>query len=461
MFLGIGLLICYILFIFLIIEKIYSGNLFYLFFYLLFFLPIYTVFQLLIFKTTQNTLLIDLLKYSKDFIIYSSFLIFVIGYKKKLIDINFKITFLDKLVLLFSIISIFYCLVPLGEATFFAKAVYLKNILLIGIVYFFGRNIEIDSKKFRFIKKSIITVFLFAFIISTFEFLTGVHLHSLLDYGNYNFVLNGIEPSGNYGLSWSFERASDRPRFASFFSDPLEFSSSLLLFLSIPLYALIHNSKGLNFNLLILFLISISFFYAYTRASIISAFLMIFLALFISKNYKVLIKIFSLIFFSFFIFFIFSDEDSIYFILDTLMFRESSSLNHLLEWIQSIISIFENPFGIGLAMSGNASTVDESIKIGGENQFLIYGVQMGIISILVYLLILFYAISNSFYAYRNSQNFKKELCFIAGITKFGLLIPLITSNAELALYISLVSWLLIGSVQRILSKNLMERKFIN
>ena len=452
MFLGIVLLICYILFVFLIIEKIYSGNLFYIFFYLLFFLPIYTVFQLLIFKTTQNTLLIDLIKYSKDFVIYSSFIIFVIGYKKNLIDINFKITFLDKLVLLFSIISIFYCLIPLGGASFFAKAVYLKNILLIGVVYFLGRNIEINADKFQFIKKSIIMVFLLAFIVSTFEFLTGFHLHSLLDYGNYNLEVNGIEPTGNYGMSWSFERASDRPRFASFFSDPLEFSSALLLFLSIPLYALIHNSKGLNTNLALLFLISISFFYAYTRASIISAFLMIFLALLISKNYKVLIRIFLLIFFSLIIFFIFSEEDSLYFILDTLMFRESSSLSHLLEWIQSILSIIENPFGIGLAMSGNASTVDQSIKIGGENQFLIYGVQMGIFSILVYSLMLYKSISNSFYAYRNSKNFKKEICFIAGITKFGLIIPLVTSNAELALYISLISWLLIGNVQRIFIK---------
>ena len=452
MFLGIVLLICYILFIFLIIEKIYSGNLFYIFFYLLFFLPIYTVFQLLIFKTTQNTLLIDLIKYSKDFVIYSSFIIFVIGYKKNLIDINFKITFLDKLVLLFSIISIFYCFIPLGEASFFAKAVYLKNILLIGVVYFLGRNIEINAEKFNFIKKSILMVFLLAFIVSTFEFLTGFHLHSLLDYGNYNLEVNGIEPSGNYGLSWSFERTPDRPRFASFFPNPLEFSANLLLFLSIPLYAIIHKSRALNFNLTISLFISICFFYAYTRASILSAFFMIFLALLISKNYKVLIKIFSLIFFSLIMFFIFSEEDSLYFILDTLMFRESSSLSHLLEWIQSILSIIENPFGIGLAMSGNASTVDQSIKIGGENQFLIYGVQMGIFSILVYSLMLYKSISNSFYAYRNSKNFKKEICFIAGITKFGLIIPLVTSNAELALYISLISWLMIGNVQRILIK---------
>ena len=91
----------------------------------------------------------------------------------------------------------------------------------------------------------------------------------------------------------------------------------------------------------------------------------------------------------------FSDEELRFFIQDTLTFQNTSSLGHLVEWIEGIISIYENPFGVGLAMSGNASGVDQSIKIGGENQFLIYGVQMGIVSLVLYLLILIKAIYNS------------------------------------------------------------------
>ena len=33
-------------------------------------------------------------------------------------------------------------------------------------------------------------------------------------------------------------------------------------------------------------------------------------------------------------------------------------------------------------MSGNAGGVDQSLKVGGENQFLILGVQMGAIAII-------------------------------------------------------------------------------
>ena len=41
--------------------------------------------------------------------------------------------------------------------------------------------------------------------------------------------------TGNYGLSWTFERQGGLPRFAAFFSNPLDFAASLLLFLSVGL----------------------------------------------------------------------------------------------------------------------------------------------------------------------------------------------------------------------------------
>ena len=116
-----------------------------------------------------------------------------------------------------------------------------------------------------------------------------------------------------------------------------------------------------------------------------SAVLVLILALYISKNYKVLLMGGSFIFLLFFYLYFFSEEETRYLIQDTLSFQNTSSLGHLIEWIEGLLSIYENPFGVGLAMSGNASGVDQSIKIGGENQFLIYGVQMGVTSMILYL----------------------------------------------------------------------------
>ena len=46
---------------------------------------------------------------------------------------------------------------------------------------------------------------------------------------------------------------------------------------------------------------------------------------------------------------------------------------------------------IGLATSGNAGGVDQSMKVGGENQFLILEFN-GLIMLVVYILILFKAL---------------------------------------------------------------------
>ena len=120
----------------------------------------------------------------------------------------------------------------------------------------------------------------------------------------------------------------------------------------------------------------------------------------------------------------------------------------MIEWIQSILIIIENPFGIGLAMSGNASGVDQAIKIGGENQFLIYGVQMGIISIILYSLLILISILDSLKVYRLSKNFNKEIAFIVVLVKLGLIIPLMTANAELYLFVSLTTWFFVGYIQK-------------
>ena len=333
----------------------------------------------------------------------------------------------------------------------FSKVVYLKNILLIGVVYYVGKNTNISIEKFNFLKKTLTGIFLFAFFVSTLEYLIGIHLHAILDYANYNLLINDIDPTGNFGLSWTFERGADHPRFASFFPNPLEYSANLLLFLTIPLFHLIHNNKNKASYFILFFMVAISFYYAYSRASIVSAFIMVVLALILNKNYKVLINATWVLILSFSFFYFSASDESIYFIIDTLSFRDSSSFSHLLEWIQASITIIDNPFGIGLAMSGNASSVDQAIKIGGENQFLIYGVQMGIITMIIYIFMLFIAIKDSIYNYKISKGPEKELSFIAGLTKFGLLIPLFTANAEIYLFTSLFSWFLIGHIQKLKS----------
>ena len=448
MIISLLLLSCYTFFVYFILERVYNGNLSFLLIYLVTFLPVYFIFQLIVFDFSENVLLVDLIKYSKDFVIFSSFFIVFFGSKKDFFSTELKTTFLDKTIILFIILSSIYAIIPIGEASFYVKLIYLKNIYLIGVVYYLGRNFFISEYLFFNLKKILILILCIAFLVSSIEYFFNFHLHSFFNYAKFNLLINDILPEGNFDLSWTFERSPNQARFGSIFPNPLEFSSNLILFLTIPLFAILHTKKNIFKNLLIILIVFVSFYYAYSRASILSALIMIFTALLITKNYKKVFYILVLLFFSILIFYFSASEDSIYFVIDTYTFNESSSFSHLIEWIQAILTIIENPLGIGLAMSGNASGVDQAIKIGGENQFLIYGVQMGVISMILYSIMLFKSIRDSFSVFSQSKGYVKELAFIVLLTKFGLIIPLLTANAELYLFVSLTTWFLIGSIQR-------------
>ena len=186
-----------------------------------------------------------------------------------------------------------------------------------------------------------------------------------------------------------------------------------------------------------------------------SAILMLVFGLYLSRNYTIIFSSLFIVIVGFVYVYFFSSDDLRFFIQDTITFQNTSSLGHLIEWIEGLLSIYENPFGVGLAMSGNASGVDQSIKIGGENQFLIYGVQMGVISMIIYSLILFKSIFNSAKLYLKSDNINyKSVGFITSLTKFGLLIPLFTANAELYLFVALFSWYLVGQSERLYNTKL-------
>jgi hypothetical protein len=170
-----------------------------------------------------------------------------------------------------------------------------------------------------------------------------------------------------------------------------------------------------------------------------------FFTLIITRNYKTLVSLilsFSVLFLSYYYF---SDLETKYFIIDTLSFQNTSSLGHLFEWIEGIDSIINNPLGIGLATSGNASSVNQAIGIGGENQFLIFGVQLGLLGIILYSSILIKSIYNCSKLYMNENKYNlRMISFVACCTKIGLIIPLMTANAEIYSFISLTTWFFVG-----------------
>ena len=440
----------YIAYSFVILKKVFEGYSIYLIYYIILFLPFYTFFQVIALKFSEQIFFVHLIKYSKDMIIFSSFFIYIFGFKENFHGLKFSFSLLDKCIICFSLLTFIYTIIPIGDADFVSRLLYSKNIYLISVIYFFGRVSMLNHKTWNTINKAIKFLILAAFLISSTEYLLGSHLHTLIGYSDYLFKLYDRLPVGNFGLSWSFERGPDNGRFAAFFADPLEYSASLILFFVFVLYNL-YNAKNLNQKLYHLFFIStlvLSFIFAYSRASIVSAIFVFVLSLVLTRRYSFLIKFIFLVILFTIMFFLLASDDAVYFVIDTLTFNELSSLGHLFEWIEGFLTLLSNPFGIGLAMSGNAASVDQLIKIGGENQFLIYGVQMGFLSIILYILILFNSIKISFNVFFKSyEEIFRSTAFVAGLTKVGLLIPLFTANAELYFFVSLFSWFLVGLVQ--------------
>ena len=229
-FLGLLFIVLYLIIYIKTFTNISKGKFEYILYFICLALPFYATLQAQIFEIFKSELLVNTIKFSKDLIFFYALLVFLFGKNESVISRSFNFSNLDKLVLAFVILILFYTLIPLGEADFFSKVIYAKNILLIPLVYFIGRNIELSDEIYNNLKKIFLVIIVFSSVFVFFEFIFSTHFHTLIDYASYNSIVNEIDPQGNYGLSWSFEGEGSRPRYAAFFADPLELSASLLLF---------------------------------------------------------------------------------------------------------------------------------------------------------------------------------------------------------------------------------------
>ena len=127
---------------------------------------------------------------------------------------------------------------------------------------------SLDEGFFTLVQKILKSLILFIAFFLFFEFIFSTHFHKLIEFSNYNSVINEIDSQGNYGLSWSFESQGSAPRYAAFFADPLELSASLLLLISMLLFNFWNNKKNINYFLI--FLIVVAFLLSFSRGSIVA-----------------------------------------------------------------------------------------------------------------------------------------------------------------------------------------------
>jgi uncharacterized membrane protein YphA (DoxX/SURF4 family) len=153
----------------------------------------------------------------------------------------------------------------------------------------------------------------------------------------------------------------------------------------------------------------------------------------------------------YFIFFMLVINPDLYeFIYETITFTNPSSVGHVLAWVEGIEAISTNPFGLGLGESGRvAGSLGDTT--GGENQYIVIGVQTGLAALLLYLWMHIYFIKTCWKWYPHLQGKERQVCLSLLLMKIGFIIPLLTSELESSVYISYVSWFLSGILVNMIS----------
>ena len=428
------------------IEKIlFKGKWEYTIFFMCLYLPFYITILSIVYQATGSTLAVAVFQYLKEVVLLMGIASFIL-YQRDPLGYALKLNIVDKLFIAFLGLATLYLFLPFGEASFVNKLLYLKNTLLMGVFYFLGRNTVFSETQINGLFKSIMIIAIAAFCLNLFEKAVGVHFQNFTGYAAFNYAINGMEPTGNYGLAWTFETQTTGMRLASFFSDPLELASSCLMgFAAGLIWYLTTKRENASFYILVMLAAVGSLAFSSSRAAFAAFFIMVFFIAVVFKLYR-LLAIGASLFVLFVVYVLYlASDDFYYFVYDTITFQNASSVGHVLEWLLALESMIANPQGIGLAMSGNSGSVEDEVRVGGENQFLIYGVQLGFLGMILYIMVLAAGISKSLKVFRKSKEVNKaRIAFVAAVTKFGLLLPLFTANAELYLYVSLLTWWMLG-----------------
>ena len=434
------------LLLFAIHEIVFKQRWIYLIVFLIFFLPNYFSLHAVIYNATGSTVLSIFWKILKEVLILFVVIMMILTARRDRIKVP-RLTLVDWIYVGFLSLVLLYFILPIGPVSYINKLLYVRSILVPAAMYFIGRNMVLNQQDQNVLVIALCSLVFLTFAINFFEFSSGIHYQKLIGWAKYDFDILETEPQGYYGLGWNFERGPNSPRFAAFYSNSLEAGASTILVFASSLF-LMWYAKPINnkivFGSAILMCVFANYL-AFSRAALVGLFSTLFMAAIFFRYYRLILLAGVILVFSILAVYFFADDILKFYLIDTITFRQASSLGHLLEWIRGFQVMLTDPLGIGLATSGNAAGVEEAVKVGGESQIIAYGVQMGFPGVGLYLCLLASILWVCFQVFRRANKIEdKYFPFVAGLTKFGLLLPLFTTVAENFLFLSYVSWWMVG-----------------
>lgn len=441
------------------LREVFRGNVQGFIVYVIFGLSLYTTALAIIFNFGYRNFL-PILQSFKEVLVAIVFIGSLWNLKRKL-----RFHFVDYAVAAFFCYTLLYAVLPIGEQGLANRLIAFKTTSFFSLVYASARLIDpktiFISKYFHYI----LLLAIFTAVILMYEVRRDQHLQSVIGLADYNYYVFNLDPSGNYGLSWTFESQGGFKRFASIFASPLEHAGATLIALAV--IAGVYTKENYKFRPDLLGWIALgatvlSIVFAISRSAFISYCIIIYFYSIVThkKSFLRLIHFSIAAMIIYFIYYLTQEDryDELVqdVIIDTLNFSHPSSVGHVLEWVQGIMSIYSNPLGIGMGSSGRiGGSLGENI--GGENQYIIIGVQAGVIALLLYLSIYVSLIANAKKWYRRLTRKEKQFALVILLIKIGFVIPSMTSETESSVYISYITWFLSGIFISIIS----EKRFDN
>lgn len=423
------------------LKEIIRGNRQAALLFLIIGLPIYTISLSVLYNVGLKDLIVFLQPF-KEIIILS-----LVGTSIWHLKTRIRFHAVDYAVIAFFLYSLLYVFLPVGEFGFASKLLAFKSTTFFTLIYTAGRLFNpreiYISKYFHYI----LIVAIAAGVVVVGEMIFYQHLQTLTGYADYNYYFFNQESTGLYGLSWTFEIESGLKRFASFFSDPLEHAGATVLALAViaGLYTRDNNQfKPDSIGKMALIATFVSILFALSRASLASYFMVVYVYAW-RFNKKYILHLFHLGFIACVLYFLFliQNDDLYDFVISTITFESASSIGHIVEWLDGINAMIQKPLGLGLGHSGRVAT-DTGVNVGGENTFIIIGVQTGVIAMLLYMYIQVSLIRYPYKWIKRLKGKERSVAIALFLIKIGSIVSLLTTNLEVHSYVNYLSWFLCG-----------------
>ncbi len=363
-----------------------------------------------------------------------------------------RLHLIDYLILIYFGYLCSYAVLPIGAQSFGEKLVALKSHSFYLVVYFTARLTDIKEVYVSQYFNYLVILAIAAGIVLTGELIVGAHLQTFTGYADYSYYFFNFEPEGNFRLNWTFESDGGRPRHASFFTSPLEFATATVFALATILGLFTDDRNRFRINewgLAALGATLLAIIFAISRAPLASYGLVIYVYALVTKKKKIVHAIHAFVLLgALYVAYLFlgisaSKKGLTEVLMNTIDFSDPSSAGHVIQWVIGIMAMVSHPLGLGLGSSGRvAGSIGETI--GGENQFIIIGVQVGVVALLLYISIYIMFIKKSVGWLQILKGKERKLCLTVLLMKIGILISLFTSEVESSSYVSYLNWFFSG-----------------